>query len=205
MAWAPGVQAASADIAPRTWSFRVRLDGRDIGFHRFTLRADGVQRELATRARFDVKMLGFSVYRYAHDATERWRSDCLTALDARTDDNGELTAVLVSRSGSGLVVASGNGSAQRTLQGCVMSFAYWNPAILQQTHLLNAQTGAYEPIQVARLGEETLQRAGASVQALRYRITGSGYPLDLWYSTTDEWLALESVVAGGRTLSYRIE
>src|SRR5699024_3515825 len=97
------------------------------------------------------------------------------------------------------------GAARQSLEGCVMTFAYWNPAILRQTHLLNPQTGAYETVKVSRIGEQTLSIKGTAVRAIHYRVTGPKHPLDLWYSAADEWLALESTVTGGRRLAYRLE
>ena len=86
-----------------------------------------------------------------------------------------------------------------------MSFAYWNPQMLRQTQLLNAQTGALEQTHVVDLGGETITVRGAPVPAKRYRITGTKNPIDLWYSPADEWLALESTLAGGRRLRYALK
>ncbi len=197
---AASVAAAPATAQTQSWNFRVSLDGRDIGFHRFTLRDRGLDRELTTEARFEVRFLGFAAYRYAHDATERWRGDCLTTIAARTDDNGERSVVSAARDGDLVKIAGGP-----ALEGCVMTFAYWNPAILKQTRLLNSQTGAYETVKVARLGESRLATRGSEVPATHYRVTGSKHPIDLWYSAANEWLALESVVGNGRRLTYRLE
>jgi hypothetical protein len=54
------------------------------------------------------------------------------------------------------------------------------------------------------VGEETISVRGTPLPAKRYRITGPKNPIDLWYSATDEWLALESTVAGGRRLRYTL-
>lgn len=164
-----------AHAQSRTWDFRVFLDEKPVGHHRFTLRENGAEREMAISARFDVKFLGFSVYRYAHDATEQWKGDCLVQLNAQTDDNGERSTV------------------ERTPQGCAMSFAYWNPLILKRAELLNAQTGVLETVSVAPLGEG------------RYRISGTKHPIDLWYSPDGQWLALESPLASGRRLRYQLQ
>lgn len=156
-------------------TFAVLLDGERIGSHRFELREDGDTRNLVSTARFDVKVLGIPVYRYRHEAVERWRGDCLVKLDGRTDDGGIITAV------------------DAAPDGCVMSFAYWNPRILEQKQLLNAQTGRMVPMAVAALGEG------------RYRIWGTQQPIELTYSPHGNWLALESTVEGGRRLTYRLE
>jgi hypothetical protein len=159
----------------RTWSFRVLLDDREIGTHRFTLTESGAERELVSEASFRVTFLGFPAYRYRHQATERWRDGCLASLASATDDNGERTTV-----------------DWRAQGECVLSFAYWNPRILGEKRLLNAQTGELEPVSVARLGEG------------RYRIAGRALAIDLWYAA-GEWVALETTARGGRRLRYRLE
>jgi hypothetical protein len=86
-----------------------------------------------------------------------------------------------------------------------MSFAYWNPEILRQTRLLNSQTGQYEAVTIAAMGEEKITVRGAAVQAKRYRITGPKNPIDLWYSADNSWLALQSTLDGGRRLRYLLK
>ena len=187
---------------PRVWNFRAFLDDSPIGYHRFTLLEQGARRELKSQSRFEVKVLFITAYRYAHDATELWRGDCLESLTARTDDNGDRPSVDAAGEGERLAVATGRG--RETIAGCVMSFAYWNPQILRQARLLNAQTGEYEAIKVSALGEESITVRGMPVTAKRFRIVGPKNPIDIWYSLADEWLSLESTVAGGRRLRYAL-
>jgi hypothetical protein len=178
----------------RVWNFQVALDDTPIGYHRFTLREQGAGRELKAEARFSVKVLFFTAYQYVHEATERWRGNCLDSLSARTDDNGERLAVDTAREGERLVVTTARGTGAGTLDGCVMSFAYWNPAILRQSRLLNSQTGEYEAVKITALGDASIMVRGAPTAATHYRITGPKNPIELWYSAADEWLALESTV-----------
>ncbi len=83
-----------------------------------------------------------------------------------------------------------------------MSFAYWNPVMLQQSRLLNAQTGEYDQITIKAMGEESLQVRGATQATQHYRLTGSKLSIDLWYSPAGDWLALESTTENGRRLRY---
>jgi hypothetical protein len=83
-----------------------------------------------------------------------------------------------------------------------MSFAYWNPAILSQQRLLNAQTGEYLDVSVQQLGEQALQLQDRAVPALHYRIRTGESDIDLWYSTDRDWLALSTATSGGE-LRYR--
>ena len=210
-----GALAASAScIAAETatppvgeWNFRALLDGKPIGQHRFSVTAktsaQGDERKVLSEASFAVKFLGITAYRYRHTATEQWRGDCLTALASTTDDDGKSSSVRTEADGDALSVKAG--SAVQSLKGCVMSFAYWNPAIQTQTRLLNAQTGKAEAVQISRIGGGSVEVRGQPVAATQFRITGPAQPIDVWYSAQGDWIGLDSLVAGGRRLSYRLQ
>ena len=201
-----GVPASAVEpISPPAgeWNFRALLDGKPIGQHRFSLSAQGDERRLVSDASFAVKFLGLTAYRYRHKVTEQWRGDCLAALNATTDDDGKPSSVRADRQGDALRV-TGPAGVER-LPGCVFSFAYWNPSLQKQTQLLNSQTGKFESVQVSRLGDGLLDVRGKSVPAVHWRITGPEAPIDIWYSPEGDWLGLDSIVAGGRKLSYRLD
>ena len=192
---------ATANTAPDdTLRFRVLLDGDSIGQHHFELRTSGDTREVVSKADFRVRLLFVDVYRYRHTATERWRGDCLESLTAHTDDNGEVEVVAARRGGEGLEVKATRTRARHN--GCVRSFAYWNPKILDGGRLLNTQTGEYLPVRVAPLGEERIPVRGRFEDTRRYRLTAQGMEIDLWYADGEEWVALESRAGDGRRLRY---
>jgi hypothetical protein len=197
--------AAPADGAPatRSWNFRALLDGRPIGQHRFSVDTRGAERIVASDADFAVKILGLTAYRYRHQASEHWLGGCLATLRATTNDGGTASAVHAERGGGALRIDEP--VPARAIAGCVMSFAYWNPAILAQTRLLNAQTGQLEDVQVERVGPGTVEVRGRPVAATAFRILGAALPIEIWYSAQDEWVGLDSVVTGGRRLSYRLQ
>ena len=194
-----GVAPARADTA-RQWDFRVTLDDQPIGDHLFSSTASGSDRQVSSEASFVVRILGIVAYRYRHHAVEQWRGNCLTGLAATTEENGKISRVRADAVGT---AAPGETAAQ-ALDGCVMSFAYWNPAILKQARLFNAQTGRAENVQLKPLGNGTIDVRGEPVVAARWRITGPAQPIDLWYSPEGEWIGLDSTVSGGRRLSYRL-
>ena len=90
------------------------------------------------------------------------------------------------------------------LPPCVMSFAYWNPEILLERQLLNAQTGKLMDVTVDVGEAETLTVRGHEVSVRRYRLRADDVQIDLWYANDDEWVALESLARGGRTLRYEL-
>lgn len=174
------------------WNFSALLDGRPIGQHRFTVNTRGDTRQVTSEASFAVKFLGVTAYRYRHKATEQWRGGCLTSLVAETDDDGTTETVRAAQNDA-------------LLQGCIMSFAYWNPAIQAQTRLLNAQTGKLETVQVRRGASASIEVRGKPVEATEFRISGPAQPISVWYTGQGEWIGLDSVVGGGRKLSYRLQ
>lgn len=195
--------AAAAEEKPRhAWKFMVQLHDQPIGVHEFTLTGDARHRDMKSEARFDVKFLFLTAYRYRHLALEKWNGDCLESLRANTDDGGKLSRVTASMANGRLIVTEGE--EPQSLSGCVMSFAYWNPAILRQSRLLNAQTGRHESVRVVRLGDDTITAAGQLRRAHHYRIETAGAPIELWYSEQGEWLKLASTVNGGQRLVYTL-
>jgi hypothetical protein len=196
--------ASAAGPAGGEWDFRVLLDDSPIGEHRFALATTGNERKLVSEARFAVKLLGVTVYRYQHTATEMWHGDCLRRLSSKTDDDGTPEKVSAEPVGdNALAVVTPKG--RQSVDGCVMSFAYWNPAIRTQDKLLNAQSGKIEPVQISKAGSGMVDVRGRQVAATRWRIATDAQPIDVWYSQQGDWLGLDSTVSGNRKLSYRLK
>lgn len=184
------------------WDFRVFLDEKEIGSHRFDITGSGEARTLTSKARFDVRFLFVNAYSYRHEAVEGWNGDCLARLESHTDDNGKVHQVEAMHRPNETIVQT-NGGSER-LGECVMTFAYWNPAMLEQSRLLNSQNGEYVDVTITQVGSEQITVRGVSTPARRYALRSKGMAIDLWYSSDDEWLALESVTEGGRHLRYRL-
>jgi len=200
------VATASANTLPiqnHQWDFQVSLDEKPIGQHRFMLEKRGAEKRLTSAAEFSVNFLFFNVYRYVHQATENWSGDCLERIDSVTDDNGTRYSVDGTVQDGQLIVATEQGRTR--LPSCVMSFAYWNPAILQQNRLLNSQTGDWVDVVVRSLGQEKFSIGTKAVTADRYELQAEGRRITLWYSSDDkQWLGLDAVLEGGYRLSYRL-
>jgi hypothetical protein len=195
--------AAALASTGQEWQFRVLLDEREVGSHRFRVSDGGGERRVESDARFTVKFLFIDAYTYVHQARERWQGDCLTAIESRTDDNGQQLAVRGTRTAGRFEVAAGK--VQAELPTCVMSFAYWNPAMLRQARLLNAQTGEFVDVRVEALGKETIAVRGAPLAAQRYALHAPDFRIDVWYGAGNQWVQLESRTEGGRLLRYLIQ
>jgi len=200
---APSAADAAADLpVTRTWVFQARLDGKPIGEHRFVVVDDGGRRTVTSDARFDVKLLGFTVYRYVFHAAERWSGDCLQSLAADTDDDGTPARVRAEREGERLRIRGG--TADVDAAGCVMTYAYWNPALRAQTRLLNPQTGRVDAVTITAAAPGSIEVGARRIDAQRFRIAAPPGPVDVWTTPDGEWVGLDAGVKGGRTLSYRL-
>ncbi|MEM7280047.1 MAG: DUF6134 family protein [Pseudomonadota bacterium] len=181
-------------------NFNVYFNDKRIGEHTFTFsQADSVTR-VQSEASFNYKILFITAFRYEHSAAERWRNNCLTQIEARTNSNGNRVQLSGERSTAGFMLDTGDQETE--LPDCVMTFAYWNPRLLDQSRLLNPQTGEYVDVEVVAMGEETLQMDGKDLPAKRYRIIADDADISLWYSLEYEWLALESVAKGKHLIRY---
>ncbi len=195
-----GQTGAETVASGSTWKFDVYLDDREIGFHHFHVAKAGETRQTRSVAYFDYRLLFVPLFRYEHENREIWHGNCLRSIDSYTDSNGEEFRVTGRLSEGAFRVSTHEGDA--SLPECVMSFAYWNPAFLEQPTLLNTQSGEFVPVTVTGPVPEQIDIQGTQVKANRFGLSAGELRIDLWYSENREWLALESEVRGGRKLRY---
>jgi hypothetical protein len=181
--------------------FKVYLDDKPIGQHSFRIDAIGDTQLINSRASFDVDFLFINAYRYRHQSRETWRDGCLDEIRASTDDNGKELRVSGEAAGRRFRIDGPEGSTQAG--GCLMTFAYWNPAFLEQSRLLNPQTGELVDVSVRRLGSDRVPVEGRKVAATHYRLTAEDLSIELWYNDDLGWVGLESDTGKGARLIYR--
>ncbi len=192
-----------ADGNADSWNFKVYLDDKPVGFHRFTIEGDGKDKRLTSVAQFDVDVFIFNAYSYQHESDERWNGDCLTEINASTNDNGDKLSVQGKAAQANFHLTTNN--VQAELPACVMTFAYWNPNMLGQRQLLNPQDGKYLDVEIKQIGQDAIKVKGENLSAAHYRLKAEKFLIDLWYSADHRWLALDSTLENGRLLHYRIE
>ena len=190
--------------ASRSFQHDVLLDGKPIGFHRFTLQDTGSGVRVDGHARFVVKLLGLKVFDYDHRISEQWDGACLERLEATTLQNGRTSRVEGSASTRTFTVR--NDAATKPIDDCVASFAYWDKSrLLQRTALLNPQTGEYVPVTIESLGLHPASDEPGQPPVERFRILGKQIDIIVSYEpVTGQWLALESRLENGRALQYRL-
>ncbi|WP_205736651.1 DUF6134 family protein [Acidovorax cavernicola] len=194
---APGLMLALAaclavaqerDVEAGEWNFTATLDGKPIGAHRFVVAGTAAARSVDSRARFSVRVLGIPVYRYRHQAEERWAGDCLRDLRTETDDDGTRQQV-----------------AQGFDADCLMSFAYWNRRLVKQQRLVDPQTGKIESVRFEPLPDATIEVRGQPVPARGWRLQAAQQRIRIWYAAdSGRWIGLDADTKGDHQLSYRL-
>jgi hypothetical protein len=193
----------AARASTRVYAFKAFLDDKPIGEHRFAVATEGGHRKVTSAADFAVKFIGITAYHYHHHADEQWAGDCLSGLDSRTDDDGKPASVRLVKTGDANEITTHAG--KKTEPGCLMTYAYWNPAMRDQKRLLNPQTGQVDSVKVEKVGGGNIPVAGKDVAATDWRISGGESPIDVWISGQGDWVGLDSLVSNGRhKLTYRL-
>ena len=178
--------------------FDVFIGKKRIGEHLFLVgkSSDGVK--VKSRASFDYRLFNISLYKYNHSSEENYDSkNCLTKINSstltETKVRGSLREkVTGERRHNGFWITGSN--EEKLDKNCLMPFAYWNPKILEQTSLLNAQTGKEVQIAVRKLPET---RSGPN-----YLLEGEKLSIEVSYSPKGSWISLESKIGKGRNLKY---
>lgn len=199
-----------AQAESKDWSFDVYLDNKLIGYHSFKLSNNN----MLSDAKFKVNFLFLTAYEYQHNASEQWSDDCLTSLDATTKENKTISKVKAYLENGNFFV-NGNvdkNEKNRSIPGCVMTFAYWNPKILTQTKLLNPQNGEYLDVSFKPEGDQKIDFKSEIKNVKVFHLYGKSseslpekpkIDILVWYDNNNEWMGLRSITPEGYTISYK--
>jgi hypothetical protein len=198
-----GLTSFAQTSTQQTYDFKVFLDDDEIGVQRFFVSTEGTRTQIEVEARFDVKYFFITLYSYRHTNSETWEGECLKDIRAKTNDNGESFFVEGAAKGGQLRLQTHNGG--KNLEGCVKTFAYWNPTWFQSNRLLNSQTGELQPVEIQTVGEETIAVRGPTIPTKHHRIISDKFTIDLWYTMNDEWVGLQSTTKEGKKLRYELQ
>ena len=197
--------AFSTAAIAQEWAFDVFLDKNKIGKHTFTLDENKL---LTSRAKFNVKVLFINAYKYDHDSKEQWKDNCLSNIEVNTTENKVVTNVKGVKTAAGFEVT--DGKTKQTLPECTMTFAYWNPKILDQKQLLNPQNAEYLTTAFNKLANETITVKGQPTETKHYTLKGalggkSKLNIELWYNVSGDWVALKSTTPEGYVINYKLK
>lgn len=192
--------ATAALPAQRKLSFAVFRNGARVGDHEMTFAGDPGAVTVRTEVRMAIKLGPVPVFRYRHQATERWAGGRFASLETTTDANGKRQAVAARRDARGVTIEA-NGR-RLAAPASALPLTHWNPEALSNP-LFNPQEGKMLKVAVRRIGQETVTLAdGRQIPALRWSVRGEA-EIDDWYDQAGIWAALRGKLPDGSTMEYR--
>lgn len=184
--------AAGADKTHQNHFATIQVDGKKIGQVQYTLTYDesGEIESLKTNASYSV--LGFEVYSFSQDLTERWQSGELQSMDGHTNDDGKKYQASVERKSDDYAgVLNGN---DLTLPHDAYPNSVWHYDITEQSLLFNLSDLRLMNVQVSKR-PETVRIGGKSFDAERFDFSGD-WQATLWFDQDRQLLKLEYKVDG---------
>ena len=195
---APRALGAPAAGALRFAAFR---NGDHIGEQVMSFATAAGVVTVTTAADFAVKLGPIVVYRYRHEALERWTGDAFAALETRTNQNGQALRVSAVREATRVAISPASGPPF-SAPPAALPFTHWNRRIAAAP-LFNPQDGKALREQVSGPTPGTLRLArGAVMSATRYVFRGDAYIED-YYGADGAWTGLVGRLADGSTMEYR--
>jgi hypothetical protein len=192
---------AAPQPQPSSLAFLAYRNGKKIGKQRmaFVTTADGLT--VRSRAEMAVRLGPVTLFRYLHEAVERWRAGRFESLETRTNANGKRESVSAWR-GDGGVSIRRDGGAAIVASAEALPFTHWNLEITRAP-LFHPQTGKLLSQSARTLGREAIALAdGRTVQARRVAFTGEAQ-IDNWYDADGVWTGLRGRLDDGSILEYR--
>lgn len=184
MAPAPRSQNISMP-QPGALNFDVLRNGKSFGSAQFSFAEDGEDLLVTTAIDLRVKVGFVTAFRYRHNTVERWRDGQVQSLTATTLKDGDDLFVTITRTADGLMIEGTNYTGPAP--GDLLLTSWWHAGVVDQTQLINTETGAIIDIEVEPLGEETVTANGTPIAAQCHQLSAS-MSLKLCYDEGDRWV-----------------
>jgi len=178
---APVPAAAGTLDAPPDGIYRYTLEHSEhgkLGETVITIASDGDERRVSVERHIRVERVWITVYREDTETEELWRDRDLVHYRRQTRKGDETTELVIDLRNGWLVFAD---SGQSTgLPVGTFPTNPWNPAIVEQSVLMDTDDGRPVRVTTRPVGEEQLSIGGVAVAAQRYEMEGDERRT-LWY------------------------
>ncbi len=184
----PVAQAAPLPLCPvqpgQVSSYDIVRGGNVIGRQTVTYTPAGSDLTVDIEVSAALHALGIRVYNYQHHGTEHWHDGQMISLVTHTNDDGTPRQVNASRD-----PATGWHGTHGLAPGLapLLATSLWNSETVNQTRLLDRETGEVVSVRVTPAGDEMLKLGARQVQAHKFDMVGvvSG---TVWYDASGCWL-----------------
>ncbi len=180
-------------------AFDVYRDGKRIGEHRVAFKERGGVLTVESRFAIRVTVLGLPLYTYDYESTGTWRDGHLVRLRARTDDDGDVSAVEAERQDGKLKVHGGD--IQSVAPGGIYPTTHWNPGVIGATQVLNTITGRINTVRMEDRGIENVATGDTHRPARHFAYTGE-LETEVWYDMSGRWVKMRFNGKDGTPIEY---
>ncbi|MFN9849060.1 MAG: DUF6134 family protein [Alphaproteobacteria bacterium] len=184
LALLPGVALAAP---PARLAFQVFRNGTKVGEHVMTFSGDDANRTITADVAMTVKVGPVPVYKYKHNAVEKWVGGKWASVETTTNGNGKITRASA-RAMPGFVQITGPAGAQRGPADAV-PLSHWNPANFTRP-LFNQQEGKLLKVRCTQMAPGHWQIRGDA-------------EIDDFYDASGNWLALRGKLEDGSKMEYK--
>jgi Family of unknown function (DUF6134) len=192
--------SATGEPMSETYKFTIVREGAQIGTSTMSIQKNGPETIVDTATHVEVKILGFTAYRFEFSSNERWVDGRLMALTAQTDDNKTKHSLSVGSSDKKLM-AEVDGK-KTPLDPNTLPWSPWNAKLVNQTQALDTIDGTLKRFSVVDHGMENLTVRGQATKAHHYTVPQLDH--ELWYDEHDRLVKLQFKGRDGSTISYHL-
>jgi len=175
----------------------------DFGVHEVAFEHDGEDIIARTTIRLRAGLGPITVFRYEHDATERWNDGRLLGLSSSTLKDGKTYDVDAAYE-DGMITVSGDdpdqGSVELTLPPEILSSSHWHGYPTGMEQMLNTEHGTVMETTVTDLGMTQIEGDGGVIEVRHIRLSSS-LVVDLYYDENGRWAGCE-FDARGQAVRY---
>jgi hypothetical protein len=177
----------AASAAPNRLAFQVFRNGTRVGEHVITFSGDDSARTASTNVVMTVKIGPVPVFKYTHQATEKWVGGKWVSVDTVTNSNGKVQKVSAKAMPGYVQIDGPAGSVKGPADALPLS--HWNQANFGKP-LFNQQEG------------KLLKVKCTQVAPGHWAIRGDA-EIDDFYDPTGAWMALKGKLEDGSTMEYK--
>ncbi len=181
------VPGAAFAALPNKLAFQVFRNGTKVGEHQVVFTGDDNARTATTNVAMTVKLGPVPVFKYKHQAIEKWVDGKWVSADTTTDNNGKMLKV-TARAMPGYVQINGPAGAVRG-PADALPLSHWNQGNFGKP-LFNQQEGKLLKVKCTQVG------------AGHWAIRGDA-EIDDYYDGSGNWTALKGKLDDGSSMEYR--
>lgn len=180
--------------------FDVFRKGSPVGTHEVNFSRDGDDIIANTRFEVTIKILIVPVYSYIYTSKERWRDGKLISLKADTNDNGDLSNLIVSRKND-VLSFSGSGG-EFIASGNLYPTTHWNSGVIGSTQVINTITGKINDVELQNRGVAVIETQYGNIQATHFAYQGD-LTTEVWYDKSGKWAKMRFPGKDGVMIEYK--